>query len=1088
MIAKRSFWQVGCLMGLFLSGTAIAQEDTLQGIPKIQYLIAENQLKEAQRELASQTETLKAQNNFDSLVKYTEVVGSFALAENDKTKAIHNAEAFIKMLNAYKSSYVDKEALTQLAWIYNDAGKPARSYELLEEARELAKTIPDPEKATLAGIEYKLGYQASVMGNFALSKKHYIEALRLLNQKKSDDYVFYQQAYNALGGIMYYTGKLDSANLYFKKAIEVLEKTDPDDVMNQYYRPGLVSMNVAVISNALGKNTEAITYSKEALAHFENFIKHSGDEQHIFRAQKNRLSTLENLGAFYNAIGELKRAEEIISRAYSEKKKMMEPGDPNIIISLILLAQANMALHEYEKAGRLLDESLSLIENNAGVQFYWKASALQSRAAVYKKENEPEKAAELYRKSENLFRTSLGKEYSVDFMTELNRMSQFYAENQKPDKALTLARETFEHNRKGDFKNTLQDFNHTLNLAMVFLKLNRYEEALQYSNEALLMNLHEKGNHITSVSDSIQLQYNKPGALLTHVKAAYALKPVKDESFLLSQLQQLNLGLDILEQRKSIIKTHDEVNVLIAENKELFDLAKKINLELYHLTGKDTYLVNMLAQHESSVYYRIRTRLNLREDVAFANIPPEVLQREQSLKENLSRSISEEKDLGLSGFFETNKQWQSFLDTLKQTYPRYYDMRYAKLHETLDNPLQAIPENTTVIRYIFIEDKLYAWMAHTKGMKLYNLDTEAIHQLLEQPYPTTFQVSDVAPHLHQLYKALWQPFEDQITTKKIIIIPDRQLFNISFETLTASEINTFKELATKSLLAKYSISYNFSLLQVLKEDKKSRYFSKNFVAFAPSFSETMKTEYLLAIKDSTQMDNAYLTLLPQPFSHELAKQYSRVFKGDAFLNEKALKTLFTENAAEHKIIHIGTHAESNNITPELSRLVFAKSLLDDDTEDNYLYTYEIYNYNLSSNLALLTACETGKPTFQSGEGMISLAHAFTYSGSESLLTSLWKIDEKVNTEITSYFYENLKEGLPKDEALQQAKLKYLSTADGRTLDPQYWGGLVLMGDSSPIEFEAGTDWMLWIVGIILFLGLLIFFYTLWKRKHYKHHQ
>tara|TARA_R110000850_G_scaffold80862_1_gene173474 strand:- start:12544 stop:15759 length:3216 start_codon:yes stop_codon:yes gene_type:complete len=1067
---------------MFISGTVLAQEDTLQGIPKIKYLIAENQLDEAQRELAQQTEILKAQNKYDSLVQYIEVAGSFALAKSDKAKAIQNAEAFIKILNEHNSPYVDKEALTHLAWIYNDAGKPARSYELLEEARDLAKTITDPEKATLANIEYKLGYQASVLGNFALSKKHYIEALRLLNQRKSDDYVFYQQTYNALGGVMYYTGKLDSANLYFKKAIEILKKTDPDDVMNRYYRPGLVSMNVAVISNALGNNTEAIKYSKEALSHFENYIKGSRDEQRIFRAQKNRLTTLENLGAFYNAIGELKRAEEIIQRAYSEKKKILEPGDPNIVISLILLAQAKMALQEYETAGNLLDESLALIENNPGVQFYWKASALNSRAEVYKKEGHTEKAAELYQKSEDLFRTSLGEEYSVDFMTELNRMSQFYAENQKPEKALALAEETFIQNRKGGFRNTLQDFNHTLNLAMICLKLNRYEEALQYSDEALLMNLKEKDTESMSVYDSIQLQYNKPLALLTNVKADYALQPNGDEVFLKSLLDRLNQGLDILEQRKSIIKTHGEVNVLIAENRELFDFAKKINLELYRLTGKDHYLVELLSQHESSVYNRIRTRLNLRDDVAFANIPPKVLQREQTLKEQLSKSITQENDMGLKGFFETNKQWQSFLDTLKQAHPRYYEMRYAKLNETLKSPLQAIPENTTVIRYVFIEDAPYAWVADANEMKLHNLDAATIQQLIEQPYPATFQVADVAPHLHTLFKALWQPFEKQINTKKIIIIPDRHLFNISFETLTPSQINTFKDLATQSLLAHYSISYNFSLLQVLKEDKNNKAFSKNFVAFAPTFSEDMKTEYLLAVEDPEQIDNTYLTLLPQPFSHDLAKQYSRVFKGDAFLNEKALKTLFTENAAEHKIIHIGTHAESNNITPELSRLVFAKSLSGENAEDNYLYTYEIYNYDLSSNLAMLTACETGKPAFQSGEGMISLAHAFTYSGSESMLTSLWKIDEKSNTEIIGYFYEHLKEGLPKDEALQQAKLKYLATADGRTLDPQYWGGLVLMGDPTPIALSSGADWLLWVVGALLFLGLLVVFYRLLKQR------
>src|SRR5690606_23607165 len=98
-------------------------------------------------------------------------------------------------------------------------------------------------------------------------------------------------------------------------------------------------------------------------------------------------------------------------------------------------------------------------------------------------------------------------------------------------------------------------------------------------------------------------------------------------------------------------------------------------------------------------------------------------------------------------------------------------------------------------------------------------------------------------------------------------------------------------------------------------------------------------------------------------------------------------------------------------------LVFAKNVGDSThINDNYLYTYEIYDQNLGSNLALLTACETGKPAYRPGEGMISLAHAFHYAGSESILTSLWQIDERSSTEIITSFYGYLLRGMPKDEA------------------------------------------------------------------------
>ncbi len=239
----------------------------------------------------------------------------------------------------------------------------------------------------------------------------------------------------------------------------------------------------------------------------------------------------------------------------------------------------------------------------------------------------------------------------------------------------------------------------------------------------------------------------------------------------------------------------------------------------------------------------------------------------------------------------------------------------------------------------------------------------------------------------------------------------------------------------------------------------------------------MKEVYRLAVKDSVKLDKTYLTLLPQPFSEDLVKQYAKVFDGDYFVNENASKELFINQAKEHKIIHIGTHAENNNISPELSRLIFAKKT---DGKDNYdensLYSYEIYNIDLSSNLAILTACETGKPTYQAGEGMISLAHAFNYAGSESILTSLWKIDEESSAKIVTLFYDNLAEGMPKDEALRKAKLSYIATAEGRTAAPQYWAGLVLIGDTAPIDLNQGVAWwwyvMAGVVGFILVILIL----------------
>lgn len=372
-------------------------------------------------------------------------------------------------------------------------------------------------------------------------------------------------------------------------------------------------------------------------------------------------------------------------------------------------------------------------------------------------------------------------------------------------------------------------------------------------------------------------------------------------------------------------------------------------------------------------------------------------------------------------------------------------------------------------------------MVSNSEKNLISLDNTIVEASIKELSEEDFSVQKKSPLLFELYRVLWQPLEKDIKTKKIVIIPDRELFNLSFEMLTPKPIEDFKEFTTSSLLANFDISYNFSLL-LYKDKRKVMDFPENYVGFAPGFNKEMKKEYQIGLQDSVKLDRTYLTLLPQPFSENLIKQYAKVFDGNYFMNQNASKSLFINNAREHKIIHIGTHAESDNISPELSRLVFAKKLGNNVAlDENSLYAYEIYNIDLSSNLAILTACETGKPTYQSGEGAISLGHAFNYAGSESILTSLWNIDEVSSTQIIGYFYEYLAQGLPKDEALKKAKLQYLSTVEGRGAAPQYWAGLVLIGDTSPVDFhhDFNTVWW-WVIAVLLVALPLLYFHK--RRK------
>lgn len=1040
----------------------------------IEQLIDIDSLSKAENLIGQAISHNKFEKRTDSLVKFILLSASLKLNNNSHKKSIQKAQRLTDYIENTGELLATKNALQELAWLHSNYGNAQEAYKILQKALRYAKKIKDPKMAAIHDIEYSLGFNASGMGNFQLSKTHYFNSLQLQKTNDPKNYVSFQILYNALGGIMWYESKLDSSAHYFKKSLTELAKTDKEDILNQYYRPSLVKMNLSILMNALGRNHDAIQYVEESIKGYEKYIQNATDEGRILQAKKHRLVAIENLASFYNTIGEQKKSLNLIEYSLREKKKILEDDDINIAISNIILAEAKMANLDYSGAMEQVNKALTILENKSEQNLYWHAAAIITKGNVAELMEDIDTAKIYYQMGEKTYRKAMAGSYAKDYMDNLIEISLFYAKNNHSEEAENLAMEIYRATKNSDFKNTLQDILSTINLAEIYFLIKDYEKAIQYSEEALNIKL---DNPLNNITDSVLFQYRKPRALLINAKAKYHTLNT-DKAVLEKLLAQVDKGLAILDQRKQTIATNDDISLLIAENTQLFDFAKKLRLALYSLTQNKDYLDSIISIHEAGVYNKIRSRLNLRENITYGNIPISITDREQKLRNKMSVSLISDKN-SLNAFFDANNQWENYLDSLQNRYPDYYKMKFARIETSLDGLQENIPANSTIIRYLFIDDNLYAVVLSQNSKEIVPLNYQPVKSHINQILNHSFDSKKISPLLFELYQKIWQPIDVLIQTPKVIIIPDRELFNLCFEMLTPSPIKSYKELATNSLLAKYIISYNYSL-HILNSDRNVLDYTSDYVAFAPVFSSEMKNEYKISITDSSTIDKSYLTLLPQPFSEKLIREFSKTFDGTHFMNENASKEIFIKNAGDHKIIHIATHAESDNISPELSRLIFAKKISDTTyINANSLYTYEIYNINLASDLAILTACETGKPTHRPGEGMISLAHAFNYAGSKSILTSLWNIDEVSSSQIVSLFYHNLKEGMDKDQALQQAKLTYISTHEDRTVSPEYWAGLILIGDTSPIEIGSTNIFkILLLIAITLLLLYLIYRFRL----------
>ncbi|WP_313887425.1 CHAT domain-containing tetratricopeptide repeat protein [Nodosilinea sp. LEGE 07088] len=170
-----------------------------------------------------------------------------------------------------------------------------------------------------------------------------------------------------------------------------------------------------------------------------------------------------------------------------------------------------------------------------------------------------------------------------------------------------------------------------------------------------------------------------------------------------------------------------------------------------------------------------------------------------------------------------------------------------------------------------------------------------------------------------------------------------------------------------------------------------------------------------------------------------------------FLNSPAL----TDGAATEarikqllpsaSLIHLATHGLLEYGNPQSSGVLDlpgAVALAPGDGEDGLLTAAEILEMDLHADLAVLSACDTGRGRI-TGDGVVGLSRALITAGVPSVVVSLWAVPDAPTAELMTAFYEQLSQGQDKAQALRQAMLSTMA----RRPNPRDWAAFTLLGAS-----------------------------------------
>ena len=114
----------------------------------------------------------------------------------------------------------------------------------------------------------------------------------------------------------------------------------------------------------------------------------------------------------------------------------------------------------------------------------------------------------------------------------------------------------------------------------------------------------------------------------------------------------------------------------------------------------------------------------------------------------------------------------------------------------------------------------------------------------------------------------------------------------------------------------------------------------------------------------------------------------------------------------------------------------------EDIDDGILTASEIANLDLrGTDLVVLSACRTGMGDI-GGDGVFGLQRGFKKGGVNSILMSLWDVDDEATQILMTSFYQNYLKGMTKQEALLEAQ-KTVRVTPGFS-DPEYWAAFILL--------------------------------------------
>lgn len=949
-------------------------------------------------------------DNIDFVVTISKLADCYS-SINNHVEAIQLRN---KVLSIYKEElYTDcHEYATEQISLANDFAHISNYKEAIlhsNEAKEIFKILYGIDNINYAITLYNLASFYYETGNYEESVKLWTEAGEILKRIYGTDCPEYAIVLTKLAVFNLTLGNYENASNYIREALNIQER-----IIGTYHRDYAESLNIlANIKADMGNYEEAIRIGTEAL-YITGKISGQTDDDYAIQ--------LSNLADYYSLLGNDSEAIKMQTRAINILSNHVGLTHPSCASILRKLAECQRGVRNYREAVRHDSLAMNIDKQTLGTKHPHYAYSLSSLALDHLYLGDYTIATELGKEATEIVKEAFGKE-STDYAKCLSHLSGCYFglhDYTEAKRLLIIASKIYEKKygpKSPDYIGLL------FRQSVCDIALNRVEDALKVITSAINIESSNAVKFISNASPLLKEAYwIQEKNVFFHLlpKLIFLMPSPNNISFLYNNTALLakNLLLNTEKLMKKQIKESGD-SVLM---KEFCSLQTN-----YMILGKQFYKQSILHQNEIDSLIHI------------------IKKQENDLAE------------------KTNNH---------DTYLSYSKITWKDIKNYLH-------QNEIAIEFIEIplvnDNKVYVALSVRKDSespKMITLFEEK--QLIGFPDSLHYQCKEMT-------NLVWKPLQAELEgIKNIYFSPSGALYNIGIEYLPGMENYNI-----------YRLSSTRELVTSKQTETKNRAVLYGGLNYDADFDKSV-TDKSLALLDETFVERAYVRGMGLRGGKEYLKHtkeevdiigeefnkanWECIIDSAAMGTEESFKALsgrrigclhisthgfyYTQEDAEnalYKFMLIDNNlasAEDKALTRSGLVLSGANHILEDEelpdnVEDGILTAKEIADVDLRGlDLVVLSACQTGLGDIEQGEGVFGLQRGFKKAGANSILMSLWEVDDKATQILMTQFYRNLLFGQSKRQSLLNAQknLREYWNANGEQCynSPKYWAAFILL--------------------------------------------